>query len=69
MMNLEDNRTHLLEWRRNTDGEMVVLVDGKEILRTVDRALQDPFDGFTVINRGGDYTFSRIALFGTERLQ
>ena len=66
-MSLEDNRTHFLEWRRKTDGEMVILVDGREILRTVDRGLQGDFEGFTVVNRGGDYTFSRIAVFGTER--
>jgi hypothetical protein len=66
-LNLEDNKTHLLEWRRTRDGEMVVFVDGKELLRATDRASQEAFDGFTVVNRGGEYTFSRIALFGTER--
>ena len=35
---LEDGRPHILEWRRHSDGEMVVLLDEKEIIRTVDRA-------------------------------
>ena len=65
--NLEDGRPHGLEWRRGTDGEMVVLLDDKEIIRTSDRASADSFDGFTVINGGGDYAFSRIAIFGTLR--
>jgi hypothetical protein len=63
-VNLEDGRPHGLEWRRGTDGEMVVLLDDKEIIRTSDRATAESFDGFTVINGGGDYSFSRIAIFG-----
>jgi hypothetical protein len=66
-VNLEDGRSHGLEWRRGTDGEMVVLVDDKEIIRASDRASGEPFDGFTVINGGGDYAFSQIAIFGTPR--
>jgi len=66
-VNLEDGRPHGLEWRRGTDGDMVVLLDDKEIIRTSDRASADSFDGFTVINGGGDYAFSQIAIFGTSR--
>lgn len=66
-MDLEDGRSHGLEWRRGTDGEMVVLLDDKEIIRTSDRAFNESFNGFTVINGGGDYAFSRIAIFGTAR--
>jgi hypothetical protein len=67
LVNLEDGRSHNVEWRRGTDGEMVVLLDDKEIIRTVDRASEESFDGFTVINGGGDYAFSQIAIFGTVR--
>ena len=67
LVNLEDGRPHGLEWRRGTDGEMVVLLDDKEIIRTSDRASGESFDGFTVINGGGDYAFSQIAIFGTTR--
>ena len=66
-VNLEDGRPHGLEWRRGTDGEMVVLLDDKEIIRTSDRASGESFDGFTVINGGGDYAFSQIAIFGTPQ--
>ena len=67
LLSLEDGRSHNIEWRRGTDGEMVVLLDDKEIIRTVDRASEESFDGFTVINGGGDYAFSQIAIFGTNR--
>ena len=66
-VNLEDGRPHGLEWRRGTDGEMVVLLDDKEIIRTSDRASGESFDGFTVVNGGGDYAFSQIAIFGTQQ--
>lgn len=66
-VNLEDGRSHSLEWRRGTDGEMVVLLDDKEIIRTVDRASEESFEGFTVVNGGGDYAFSQIAIFGTQQ--
>ena len=66
-VSLEDGRPHVLEWQRGTDGEMVVLLDDKEIIRTSDRASGESFDGFTVINGGGDYAFSQIAIFGTPQ--
>jgi hypothetical protein len=64
---LEDGRPHILEWRRHAGGEMVVLLDQKEIIRTVDRAFGDPYDGFTIINTGGDYAIKQIAISGAGR--
>ena len=62
---LDDGRMHQIEWRRVPDGEMIVFLDGKEIIRTLDRADHDDFDGFTIANKGGDYTIRQIAIFGT----
>jgi len=64
---LEDGRTHSLEWRRNDESEMVVLLDGKVLMQATDRAFRDSFDGFTLVNRGGDYAFRQIEIFGTHR--
>lgn len=66
-LELDDGRPHSLEWRRAVDGEMVVLLDGREIIRTLDRASGDDFDGFTLVNAGGEYTLGRIELFGVIR--
>jgi hypothetical protein len=65
--NLEDSKTHKIEWRRDRDGAMLVLLDDREIIRAVDRIITDFFDGFTVVNKGGDYVFERIEIFGIER--
>ena len=63
---LEDKRTHRIRWNRHADGAMTVAVDGKQVLATFDRGFRDPFDGFLMINRGGDYIVRRITIHGTE---
>lgn len=60
MINLEDGKTHTIDWRRNPDGEMIVLVDGSEVLRTRDRTYSGPFSGLTVINAGGTYGIETV---------
>jgi hypothetical protein len=66
-VNVEDGNLHIIEWRRAADGEMVVLLDDKEIIRTLDRAHADWFDGFTIINRGGVYELKEISISGIHR--
>jgi hypothetical protein len=63
---LEDGNPHTIEWRRGNDGEMVVLLDNKEVMQTVDRAHDDPFDGFAVINNGGEFELKQVSIFGTQ---
>jgi hypothetical protein len=46
---------------------MVVLLDSREVIRTVDRAYDDPFDGFTVINKGGEFDLRQVSIFGTPQ--
>ncbi len=63
---LEDKKPHQLKWTRDTFGEMVVRIDGQEVLRATDWGLATKFDGFLLLNQGGDYTVSRIAIAGTK---
>ena len=65
-MILEDKKAHRIEWTRRPDGAMAVALDGKPLFTAVDRGFTDPFDGFLMINRGGDYILKRLAVFGTE---
>ena len=63
---LGDGRPHLLEWNRTGDGTMTVSIDSRELMRVQDRRFRDPFDGFTLINRGGDYAVRWIKIKGTR---
>ena len=62
---LEDKKTHRLLWTRNADGLMAVSIDGREVLKASDQASRGPFEGFRIVNRGGDYILKRIAVFAT----
>jgi hypothetical protein len=64
---LADGNSHTVEWRRASDGEMIVLLDNKEIIKTVDRAYDEPFDGFAMINKGGEFEIKRVTIFGTQK--
>lgn len=65
-LRLEDQKPHQIEWTRDSFGKMVVRVDGKDVLQADDRGYRDPFDGFQLINAGGDYILSRITIEGTR---
>ncbi|MDP6572480.1 MAG: hypothetical protein QGI63_03310 [Rhodospirillales bacterium] len=65
-LTLEDKKTHLIEWTRGVEGVMKVALDGKEMLAVTDRGIRDPFDGFMIVNRGGDYIVKRATIYGVE---
>ncbi len=65
-LNLEDKKTHRLEWTRSADGRMSVAIDGREILAATDLSFRGDFDGLRMVNRGGDYIIKRIAVYGTK---
>lgn len=62
----EDNKTHRLEWTRHRDGEMVVVLDGETVLSIPDRSHMGAFDGFTMVNLGGDYGVRSVRVLGTR---
>ena len=63
---LVDGKDHVIEWTRTDDGHMVVRFDGAEIFARTDRGWRDPFDGFHLINRGGDYLLRSLTIDGTK---
>jgi len=63
---LEDRRVHKIEWTRDRGGEMVVRVDGTEMIRAVDRGFTGAFDGLVMVNQGGDYVVKSITVHGTN---
>jgi len=58
--NLDDNVLHRLQWIRDAGGGMKVLVDGNEVLSTIEVYYRDPFTGLALINRGGTYGWGPI---------
>ena len=65
-LNLEDKKTHRLEWTRSADGLMRVAIDGREVISATDVAFRSDFDGFRMVNRGGDYIVKQLKVYGTR---
>ncbi|MEX2516397.1 MAG: SEL1-like repeat protein [Gammaproteobacteria bacterium] len=60
------NQQYAIQWTRDSSGVMVVSLDDNEVFRVTDRNFRDSFDGFTLINKGGDYTISAVTIHGTN---
>lgn len=58
------NRQYAIQWTRDTSGSMIVSLDGNEVFRVNDRNFTDPFDGLTLINKGGDFTVREVTIHG-----
>lgn len=51
-----------LVWKRDPDGRMTVTRDGEILIDTVDRNPGGDFDGFSLINRGGEWTLHEVII-------
>ena len=63
---LGDGFTHVVEWSRSEDGQTVVRLDATALIETRDRSFRDPFDGFELVNRGGEYVLRSLTIDGTN---
>jgi hypothetical protein len=63
-LNLEDGRRHVLEWTRDRNGVMSVVLDGQDMMQATDRTITKPFDGFLMINSGGTYWVRSVTVDG-----
>ena len=50
------------KWLRRGDGVMSVSVDGKELIRTRDTDVRNPFKGFVLVNKAGDFALRSIEI-------
>ena len=66
-LKLEDKRPHTIQWTRNEGGRMQVSLDGKQLLRVNDRMLTGAFEGFKMVNQGGDYGVQDIKISGVKK--
>ncbi|MCW8905652.1 MAG: hypothetical protein OQL28_00255, partial [Sedimenticola sp.] len=61
---LSDGRSHSLEWRRDDNGQIEVLVDGTQRVRVRDHSFRYPFRQLSILNRAGDFAVGSILLHG-----
>ena len=61
---LSDGNAHTVLWTRDKRGAMVISIDGQEVMRATDRGFRQPFQGFQIVNRGGDYAIRQITIDG-----
>lgn len=59
---LDDGVLHRIQWSRDTQGKMKILVDGKEILSTMEVFYNKNFSGLSLMNRGGTYEWGPITV-------
>lgn len=64
--NLDDGVDHSFQFKRTPDGEMVLTLDGNEILHAADQSYRDDFSGLVIINNGGSYSYDNIELFNEK---
>ena len=65
-LKLEDGKAHVIIWTRDRRGRMVVKIDDNQVIDVTDRRFRDPFDGFTVVNGGGDYALRSLTIDGSS---
>jgi len=61
---LETGGAHKLLWTRDAQGRMTIRLNDNVLLEVQDQNFQEPFDGFVLVNQGGDYNLRRIAIKG-----
>ena len=64
---LDDGVIHRIQWIRDSQGNMIVLVDGREVLSTVEVFYNKGFSGISLVNRGGIYEWGPITILEATR--
>jgi len=67
--NLDDNKKHRLQWIRDLNGAMSVIVDGKEIIKTVELYYRKNFSGLALVNKGGTYAWDSVKVMAPLQVE
>lgn len=59
---LENRVPQRLIWQRDADGRMTVSRDGEVLIDVADRRASEGFDGFSLINAGGEWTLHELVV-------
>ena len=63
---LEDKKVHTFAWTRDTGGNMVVTLDGDQLFALNDTSFRDPFRGFGMATRGGDFIVKSVDIYAEQ---
>ena len=58
----EDGQAHTLTLARDSRARITVTLDGQPVMSAVDYNFKSGFQGFTLINEGGNYAFKSVAI-------
>jgi hypothetical protein len=65
-VSLDDNVPHRIQWIRDSQGRMRILIDEKEVLSTYEFYYQRNFTGLAFVNRGGTYEVGPIIVYQAQ---
>ncbi len=66
---LDDGMPHRLQWIRDAQGRMRLIVDGKEILTTYEIFYRTNFSGLSLVNKGGIYEWGPIGVYKAQEVK
>ena len=61
---LSDGGSHTLEWRRDSNGQIEILVDGARQVLARDQSFRYPFRQLSIRNQSGDFAVASVILHG-----
>lgn len=63
---LDDGAPHRIQWIRDSQGQMRILVDGKDVLSTYEFYYRGNFSGLALVNKGGIYEWGPIMVYQAQ---
>lgn len=66
---LDDGMPHRIQWIRDLQGRMRIIVDGKEILSTFEIFYRNNFTGFALVNKGGTYEWGPVGVYKAQEVK
>lgn len=61
---ISDGNSHQIQWRRDANGQIEVLLDGNSLIKARDHSFRYPFKQFAITNRRGDFAVAGVNLYG-----
>ncbi len=63
---INDGNSHTMEWRRNPNGHIEIIMDDASLIKTQDNTFRDSFRWLSIANHSGDFAISAINLQGGQ---